>query len=255
MLSQLHLTNYVEERNKFLIGVEDLKQKPYVDTGGIPHIGIGFNLQVTKNFDLVLQELGFDVDGQLLTGEALAVEQQYIQAIRNVINNVKYPPNTKDDPDLGNRLLRNNLTQVMYARANDTRYSSSFSRRGVFEFNDNTEVMDVFNSIIDDYETIVDNKLGYHMADSKERAALVSMAYNSGSIKRKLVDAITNDNRAEAWYEIRYDSNGSNKKWLADRRYRESNMFNLYDSVFNEAGAKEIMRMYKQMAFSYQLSA
>ena len=254
MLSQLHLltTNYIQERNKFLIAEEALRRKAYVDTKGIPTIGIGFNLRVTKNLDLVLQALGFDLSGQQLTGDALAAEQQYIQAIRNVINNVQYTY-TKDDSD--DILLQNNLTQVMYARANDTRYTS-FSRRGVFEFYNDNEVMGVYNSIIGDYEKIVDNKLGYCMADSKERAALVSMAYNGGGgiIKRALVDAITNDNRAEAWFEIRYNSNSD--RGHTRRRYQEAEMFSLYDNgPLSVAEMKEVMRMTKQSAFSYQLTA
>ncbi len=176
-----------------------------------------------------------------------------MQAIYDVINNVSYTPNVHEP-------LRNALRQIMYARANDTRYGS-FYRRDTFAFSSEAESKTVFDGIIESYETRVDNWLGYKMADSKERATLVSLAYNSvtGStdlLGPKLKAAITNDNRAEAWYEIRYNSNGD--RGHASRRYSESNMFNLYDSVFDEKGAKEVMRMYEKKqhsVFSHQLSA
>lgn len=109
--------------------------------------------------------------------------------------------------------------------------------------------------VVSSFETQLDNRLGYTMPESKERAALVSMVYNGGAgiIGPKLTAAIANDNRAEAWFEIRYNSNADRSH--ASRRYTESNMFNLYNSAFDEAGAKEVMRMAKQSVFSNQLSA
>src|SRR5438105_12113498 len=62
---------------------------------------------------------------------------------------------------------------------------------------------------------------------SKERAAVISSCYNLGSIGPKLLTALQTDNRAEAWYEIRYNSNGGKSRansgrGLAARRYREA---------------------------------
>lgn len=57
-------------------------------------------------------------------------------------------------------------------------------------------------------ETQLDAALGYHLAESKERAALVSLVYTGGTgiIGPNLRAALAGDNRAEAWYEIRYQS-------------------------------------------------
>jgi len=56
---------------------------------------------------------------------------------------------------------------------------------------------------------------------------------------------LDNDNRAEAWYQIRYQSNSDGKH--APRRIAESNLFSLYDNPgqgVSEAEAKEVLRMY-----------
>ena len=96
-------------------------------------------------------------------------------------------------------------------------------------------------------ETQLDTVLGYHLAESKERAALVSLVYSGGTgiIGANLRTALTGDNRAEAWYEIRYRSNADAQH--APRRIDESKLFNLYDNPgqgVSEAEAKEVLRMY-----------
>ena len=96
-------------------------------------------------------------------------------------------------------------------------------------------------------ETHLDSALGYHFAESKERAALVSLVYNGGPgiIGPKLLNALQSDNRAEAWYEIRYNSNADGQH--TERRINESKLFSLYDNPgqgASEAEAKEVLRMY-----------
>ena len=100
-------------------------------------------------------------------------------------------------------------------------------------------------------ENQLDQILGYHIAESRERAALASLAYNNASalLGPKLITAIQTDDRAEAWYQIRYASNGgaSQSPGIANRRIDESNLFSLYDNPgqgVGEAEAKEVLRMY-----------
>jgi Ca2+-binding RTX toxin-like protein len=114
----------------------------------------------------------------------------------------------------------------------------------------------VFPTAAQEAESKVDAWLA-GIAPSDERIALVSMAYNNligvnpgGSFKSpSLRQAIINDNRAEAWYEIRYNSNGgaSQSPGIASRRITESDLFSLYDNSgqsVGEAEAKEVLRMY-----------
>jgi Ca2+-binding RTX toxin-like protein len=112
----------------------------------------------------------------------------------------------------------------------------------------------LLTAAVDARETQLNTRLGFVMLESNERAALMSMFYNGGAgiIGPKLLFALQTDNRAEAWYEIRYDSNGggSSGAGLANRRYAESDKFGLYDGpdqnnpAPNQAEAREVMRMY-----------
>ncbi|MCK7498080.1 MAG: hypothetical protein MZW92_50760 [Comamonadaceae bacterium] len=89
---------------------------------------------------------------------------------------------------------------------------------------------------------------GLLFPDNKERIALISLAYQ-GWIKLdrngnpvgcpSLAKALANDDRAEAWYEIRYNTNREG------RRYSESELFGLYNDIDNvgEDDAKAAYRM------------
>jgi Ca2+-binding RTX toxin-like protein len=95
---------------------------------------------------------------------------------------------------------------------------------------------------------------------NEERLALLSLGFNSQVFITNqtntpwndaglpkllgggLTTALLNNNRAEAWYEIRYGSNGDRQN--ADRRYVEANEFWLYDATITVDSAKEVMRMY-----------
>ncbi|GMQ82930.1 MAG: hypothetical protein BMS9Abin05_2398 [Rhodothermia bacterium] len=104
--------------------------------------------------------------------------------------------------------------------------------------------------------TLLTNRLGSNMANSRERAALVSMAFNGsiGLISGKLMDQIAAGNRAEAWYEIRHNTNAGKSRvssggGIAKRRYMESHLFGLYEdgttaSTIDEEEAKAVYKMY-----------
>lgn len=90
--------------------------------------------------------------------------------------------------------------------------------------------------------------------DTKEYVALMSLFYNAENLVRrggKLVTAILDDNRAEAWYQIRYNSNNGNTRntvaaqGLANRRFKEGDLFGLYGSgPISDTEAKQILQMY-----------
>ncbi len=249
MLTGLHLLtteSYRNERFNFIRNEEGLRRTAYLDQG-IPHIGIGFNLRAANVQNQVFVAFGINPTDANLSDAARAREQQYKDELISVINGT-YSSNSA---------LQSALNDVMNRRANDLLLSAISDRRSTFEFRTDNEAIGVFNTAILTYETKLDTWLS-GIPESKERIALVSLAYNTkdGStslLGNKLKAAINNDNRAEAWFEIRYNSNAD--RGHASRRYSEAAMFNLYDAGFNEEGAKEVMRITKQSAFSYQLSA
>ena len=88
---------------------------------------------------------------------------------------------------------------------------------------------------------------------STERAALLSLTYNNiigfngnGSVKSPaLRNAILTGDRAEAWYQIRYYSNGNHLLGIARRRYEESQIFGLFNNPSNPSlsGAVQVYQM------------
>jgi GH24 family phage-related lysozyme (muramidase) len=67
----------------------------------------------------------------------------------------------------------------------------------------------LINVATDIAQRVIDQDIREGLADTRELAVLYSLAYNGESlIGDNLVGAIRNNNRPEAWYEIRYGSNG-----------------------------------------------
>ena len=95
---------------------------------------------------------------------------------------------------------------------------------------------------------------------STERAALLSPTYNNligfngnGTVKsRALRNAIVTDDRAEAWYQIRYYSNGNNLPGIARRRYEESQIFGLFSNPANPSLAETVQAY--QMLTAHRVS-
>jgi GH24 family phage-related lysozyme (muramidase) len=77
------------------------------------------------------------------------------------------------------------------------------------------------------------------MPASREKLAITSVTYNRGVGAMRdhpVLDAIENGNRAEAWYQLRYNCWGSNTQFeagLRKRRLVEAEVFGLYDDPAN----------------------
>jgi len=110
------------------------------------------------------------------------------------------------------------------------------------------------NTLAGHYTNIVRDAIGdtqYNaLKDSKELVTLVDMAYNAGSalFGPGFKHAMSHENRAEVWFQIRYDSNSGESrknsgKGIANRRVSQSDMFGLYDETPSAEGMKDIIRM------------
>ncbi|MBF0329935.1 MAG: hypothetical protein HQL10_12315 [Nitrospirae bacterium] len=235
--------DYLAELFRFL-GIEEgfRNGEPYFDTANPPRatIGYGFNIEVTDYLLLVLRQMGI-VNNTMTTSKINAIRNAFTTAI----NNTPYVGNI----DEINAQLRTNLNQVA-------------NQYGVTSFRLNTtQGYITFREIIDGttvgsisvpgkqprLDALLSGSLDHN---SKEYIAVMSLYYNGEGIvanNRNLRQAIINDNRAEAWFQIRYASNAQGIH--AKRRYREANLFGLYDngtltSEQQTVQAKEIMRMY-----------
>ncbi|MCH6485038.1 hemolysin [Pseudoxanthomonas sp. LH2527] len=103
------------------------------------------------------------------------------------------------------------------------------------------------------------NRLQMPLSD--ERIALVSLAYNrgvgmlngiprSGVPEHAIMDAVRDGDRAEAWFQMRYNCWGSNNEaeaGLRKRRFAEAQVFGLYDDPNNVTPdeARNVYRMYQ----------
>ncbi|WP_232346372.1 calcium-binding protein [Cupriavidus sp. USMAA2-4] len=92
------------------------------------------------------------------------------------------------------------------------------------------------------------------LPESRERAALLSMWYQTPNYFRKggksttLTKALVAGNRAEVWFQMRYGSSGSlthPDPGIVRRRYAESTYFSLYDGGnVDQAQAMQIYQMF-----------
>jgi len=103
----------------------------------------------------------------------------------------------------------------------------------------NTEARALLRQTYPEYEGPAN---ALNMPLSPERVAFVSICYNRGvpRVQNKMGDfykAIRDNNRAEAWYQIRYVAVGNPAPeflfGVAKRRYAEAQLFGLYDDPSN----------------------
>ncbi len=217
---------------------------------------VGSNLTIGIGFDLatggpaviraVFSQLGLDYDypenhANAPPDSPEAIESEYIGSLRFV---VRY----------NNAAAVNN---IMLTRYNDSRLNSlpQLQRRRSFAFNNDNEVKAVFDNLWpsvyrrDIYNRLPSLRNDAAFENSSEMLALASLVWNGGigMLGSKLKAAIDDGNRAEAWFEIRYNSNnGNNRPGIAKRRYFESQMFGLYDNPAT-VGPAEAQQIYKML--------
>ena len=225
--------------------------RPYLDTTGNPSVGIGFNLRGNPTVrDEVFFRMGINPNDSNLSAAQQAAELGYLNEL-NTAAGGSY---------VSSAAVQQAFDPIMARRANNPLFAGISAITSLTTFTMTVPQMQaVFPAAAQDAENKVDAWLA-GIPQSDERIALVSLAYNNligvnpdGTFKSpSLRQAIIDDNRAEAWYEIRYASNGgvsriTSGEGIANRRIAESNLFNLYDNPgqgVGEAEAKEVVRMY-----------
>ncbi|WP_310599361.1 calcium-binding protein, partial [Desulfobulbus sp.] len=232
--NQLETNAYKALRYQVLVNVEesgDPSETPYRDSKGIPTIGIGFNLRTRSVRIEVLRELG------LMVTDPSPAERQYLNEIEAIVN-TNYASNAA---------LRTALNNVMSRRFNDVNIPTENRTHATFEFANDGEIRKVFDTLIEEYENQVDSRLAGIPATARERVALVSLAWNNAGklLGDGLKNALQSGNRAEAWYEIRYNSNGDVLPGIAKRRFYEAEIFGLYDSGDQARDKDESLQIYR----------
>lgn len=197
---------YSAARAELLVLLEGSTLTPYVDSVGDPTIGIGFNL--VYNLEPVLR---------VIVGARNWSDTLHARLKAEV--DKSYAP----DSDTS---LKANLDRVMKTW-HDTRDADVPDS---FRFRNDAAVAKALDALAPNYDGRIDGWLS-DIPESREREALFSLCWNAPSLLGpKLKAAIEAGDRAEAWYEIRYNSNGNGIAGLANRRYVEAETFSLFDS-------------------------
>jgi len=224
---------YSEARADLLVLLEGSTLTPYVDSVGDPTIGIGFNL--VYNLERVLRV----IVGARNWSDTL-LQKLEAEVDRN------YTPGA-------NSALVANLNKVM----SDWHIKHDSDVPSTFSFRNDKQVARALDALAPTYDTKIDKWLS-GIPDSEERTALFSLCWNGPSLLGpKLKAAIEDGNRAEAWYEIRYNSNGNGISGLANRRYVEAETFGLFDrdgrASFREAiETGQMLASHQQSVIAYE---
>ena len=240
-------TSYFSKRYKLVENVEENgvpKLIAYADSEGIPTIGVGMNLRT--HYVAIINKILLNYP---LTD--LAKRPELEKAIETEVNK-KYPKPTGNTQSAIDAEIRNNLNKVMAQYCGE---GAIFSFSGELDANrNNKQIKEIFDGISGIYEDKIDDWIPeLENEDSEERLVLFSLSYNTKDglttlLGNDLKKAIETGNRPEAWYEIRYQSNGNEASGIAKRRYYESQLFGLYDNFdsnsISEEEAKSVFEMY-----------
>jgi GH24 family phage-related lysozyme (muramidase) len=216
MLSEFHSldpASYAALLQATMVELEGNIPTPYVDSAGIPSIGIGFNLQDQLARRLVFNAIGLDPD--LYDPDEQDIIEELVEKMTSVVTDT-YAPNDTDT-------LLARIEEAMSSVATPTLLLPDFSL-------DDGQINDIFQQLAQQKEGILNNTIR-DIPNSRERVALMALVYQgNGLLGAKLQRAILTGDRAEAWYEIRYDSNGGNSQspGIAKRQYIVSQLFGLY---------------------------
>jgi len=214
-------SNYADDLREQIIGGEGFEGKVYYNSGDTPTVGYGLAL--------------YDKDsGSKVITAFSDIEKSGVKISK------------------ADHILFNKIESAMQASPrSDTKIKNLVDKLSLDLVNETTGKT-VFSHTIGRYETA--NKIGdtlySNLEDSKELIALTDIAYNGGSalLGPELRQALTDENRAEAWFQIRYNSNGGQSrinsgKGIAKRRVAESDTFGLYDETPSVEGMKDIISM------------
>jgi len=264
---KLHFIDRYDALVKTLIfGDSEFKQCLYMSPAGTASIGFNFDLQNEDTVNRVLEAMSFDPQGKILDSEAYVAEHYYIGLLKSAFYHSK-------SADLAS--LNEVIENILMERRNDSRYQAypQFVRSEQFRFTDKNKGMALCYSLTKQYEKIVDDwitSFGFDILrknshllsrNSQERAVLVALAAENvigfdelGSARCiSLANTFIDDNRPEAWYQIRYGLMLKNKPDTASvkRHYLQSEIFGLYDEGVDATNIDRIQC--KQLYSMYNL--
>ena len=240
--------SYESKRYDMMVKIEEGKKGPrkgaYLDSKDLMTIGVGFNIAENSTLrDAVLDTI-LPTDAKLENDAKAIKERDELRAalIRLIKNN-----------DLAGVNRLGSYTQ--WKAEEKAKYPALLERELPESFTlELEEIRSIFDNIAPSFETKVDEFLTKYRSSEmlsitdNERTALFSLAYNNASklLGGGLGWAIKHGNRAEAWFQIRYLSNGDKQGGIAKRRYYESDIFGFFANE-NSPTVKEAKDFYRTL--------
>ncbi len=210
-------SNFYANGRLLAIGTEGFKPNIYYDTLGIPTTGYGYALVFKQS------------DGSFKMSDKLVSEFSTIGITLTTANTTALNAIAKSLSD-GNVSTAKSQVTALDAQVADINITQADT---LFTYSYGRAMDDVKTAFKTNLGAVNGDTLFTKMANTTEMIAITDIAYNGSSslIGLKLSTALWNQNRAEAWYEIRYDTNGgaSVGQGIANRRYVEALKFSLYD--------------------------
>lgn len=203
------------------------------DGDGIPTAGYGYALVVqsggvwqrTESLEDDFQQVGLILTpADILLLRQMATNLNTNAGTANVVNNVLIQE------------LAGNVGQILAVPTGRQLFDLEVGRA-------ETTLINRFTAVLGNRPTIALNR---SLAGSYEKEALVSLAYNgAATLGGNLLVALASGNRAEAWYQIRYGTNGDASFGIAKRRFVEAQLFGLYhdENAPTAAESQDAMRM------------
>lgn len=202
-----------------------------------PTIGVGYDLVkgTTSEINAILHVMGFSDEAIRNTSRpaspAAAMDWDYLTRIKAEFHK---------GGDIGriNDIMKDRWQQA----DKDFLKLIGPNLRKSFRFNDDAEIKSVFNEAWLSYKGELERKIPQfamepQSATSREILTMSSFVWNGGGglLGPKLREALSAGNRAEAWFEVRYNSNSGDSAdsvgpGLQKRRYFESEVFGLYNN-------------------------
>ncbi|MCL2831455.1 MAG: hypothetical protein FWD77_12090, partial [Betaproteobacteria bacterium] len=231
-----------------VIASEGVEPEIYYDSREVPTIGYGYALLARAKDPNTGREGWVVADNWKrdfgTAGIVLADPEQFgraLQALANVMNGT-------------NQNLTLDQAQRAVNNAGPANPIDGYQMQSLYESVRNRTVSGLENRIINRVNAITPgrgNELWASLLNSRELLALVDIAYNGGAgiVGPQLLNALATGNRAEAWYEIRCNSNegGSRSPGIAKRRYLEAEFFGLYENPSQPPSLAEVNQIYAML--------
>ena len=218
-LSPRNVYNDDKFKNKlfeFIKEREGSKNKIYIDSEGLPTIGVGYLLMDKDNKQQTWKS-DFKQAGINLSEEQVKNLDKLLKDLAKIPRNEKI--------EIGEKKISKRQDWI------DKHYYNNKLNNQIEILQEQEEAL--FDVIIPRYKNVVKEQIGdkaYNdLKNSDEMIILVSLAFNNPNlIGPNLTKTIKDGDRAAAWYEIRYNSNKTRHHGLQNRRVAESNNFGLY---------------------------